>query len=172
MKREYIVVAFVNNQISVLNRITSAYLKRQINIESLNVSESHIKGVSTIVISALTTVDTIERIVKELYNMIDVHSADYYLPEQLIYKEMALYKIDASITKQYALFDYILNRSNGRIIEINSSYIVIEKSGTKAELEKLRNKLQSQSLLGAYSRSGNVVLNREESFLKQIMSVS
>ena len=43
MKREYIVVAFVNNQISVLNRITSAYLKRHINIESLNVSESYIK---------------------------------------------------------------------------------------------------------------------------------
>ncbi len=100
MKRKYIVVAFIDNQISVLNRITSAYLKRHINIDSLNVSESHIKGVSTIVISARTNVETVERIVSELYNMIDVRSADYYLPEDLIYKKMALYKIDASITKQ------------------------------------------------------------------------
>jgi acetolactate synthase-1/3 small subunit len=93
MKREYIVVANVNNQISVLNRITSAYLKRHINIESLNVSGSYIKGVSTVMISAITTAETIERIVNQLGNIIDVHSVDYFQREDVIFKEPAHYKI-------------------------------------------------------------------------------
>ena len=38
MKQEYIVIAITENQIGVLNRITSLYLRRKINIESLNVS--------------------------------------------------------------------------------------------------------------------------------------
>jgi acetolactate synthase-1/3 small subunit len=172
MKKEYITVAFVNNQISVLNRITSAYLKRQINIESLNVSESSIKGVSTVVISAFTVAETIERIVNQLYNMIDVHSVDYYLPEELIYKELALYKIDARIMNEDPIFDYVLNHSNGRIIEINTSYVVVEKSGTRPELERLKDKLQARNLLEAYSRSGNVVLHRGKTILNQIQKVS
>ncbi|MFQ8826812.1 MAG: hypothetical protein ACLR76_04550 [Alistipes sp.] len=45
MTKEYIVIAFTENQIGVLNRITALYLRRKINIESLKVSESSI-GVS------------------------------------------------------------------------------------------------------------------------------
>ena len=47
MEQEYIVIAFTENQIGVLNRITGLYLRRKINIESLKVSESSIKGIST-----------------------------------------------------------------------------------------------------------------------------
>ena len=52
MIKEYIVIAFTENQIGVLNRITALYLRRKINIESLKVSESSIKGISMFVISA------------------------------------------------------------------------------------------------------------------------
>lgn len=160
-KREFIVVAFVNNQISVLNRITSAYLKRHINIESLNVSESHIKGISTIVISAITTKETTEMIVNQMANNIDILNVNYYLQEELIYKEMALYKISPSILKDKSSFDTLLNHNNGKVIEINKHYIILEKSGSKHELDKLREKLERNNLLISYARSGNVVLQRE-----------
>lgn len=161
MKREYIVVAFVNNQISVLNRITSAYLKRHINIESLNVSESYIKGVSTVVISAITTIETTEMIVNQLGNAIDILNVQFYLQEELVYKEMALYKVSARIVDNKRRFDYILNSSHGRVIEINNEFLILEKSGSRTELEKLRDKLDSMNMLSGFSRSGNVVLHRE-----------
>jgi acetolactate synthase I/III small subunit len=172
MENEYIVVAFVNNQISVLNRITSAYLKRHINIESLNVSESYIKGISTVVISAITTADITERIVNQLGNVIDIHNVNYYRPEELIYQELGLYKVHTKILKQKKDCDFLLNQSNGRIIEINSDYVIVEKSGTRNELEKLRDKLDSKMLLAGYSRSGNVVLHREESIQNLLQKVS
>lgn len=154
-------IAFVNNQISVLNRITSSYLKRHINIESLNVSESFIKGISTVVISANTSVDTIDKIVNQLSNNIDIIYVDYYLQDDLIYKELGLYKIAADILDERSYFEYILNRSNGRIIEINNEYIIMEKSGTRMELEKLKEELEKKNVLTCYSRSGIVVLHRE-----------
>ena len=63
MTKEYIVIAFTENQIGVLNRITALYLRRKINIESLKVSESSIRGISMFVISAFTTRETIDKLV-------------------------------------------------------------------------------------------------------------
>ena len=170
MKREYIVVAFVNNQISVLNRITSAYLKRHINIESLNVSESYIKGVSTVVISAITTKETIEMIVNQLANAIDILNVDFYLQEELIYKEMALYKVSLKILENKERFDNVLNSTNTRVIEINNDFLIVEKSGSRNELEKLKDKLEHMNMLNGFSRSGNVVLHREsmESLIQKV----
>ncbi len=88
MKTEYIVVVFVNNQISVLNRITSTYLKRGLNIESLNVTESFVKGISTVIITSVTTKESVGRIVNLLENMIDVLYASCYEQNELKQREM------------------------------------------------------------------------------------
>lgn len=172
MEREYIVVANVNNQISVLNRITSVYLKRHINIESLNVSESYIKGISTVVISAITSTDITQKIVNQLDNIIDVYSVEFYLPEDIIYKELALYKVDSRILTDKKESAFLLTESHGRIMEISKDYVVIEKSGTRGELEKLRDRLDIKGLLAGYSRSGNVVLHREENITNILQKVS
>ncbi|MDD2419542.1 MAG: acetolactate synthase small subunit [Bacteroidales bacterium] len=168
--KEFIVLAFVNNQISVLNRITSAYLKRHINIESLNVSESYIKGISTVVISAIISEETVERIVNQLNNNIDILNVNYFLQDELIYKEMALYKISPDFIKDSLFFNHFLNRLNGKIIEISNEYIIAEKSGSKAELDALKQSLERKNLLISYARSGNVVLQREpvESLLRKV----
>lgn len=84
MTKEYIVIAFTENQIGVLNRITALYLRRKINIESLKVSESSIRGISMFVISAFTTRETIDKLVKQLRNIIDVIQVEYYSNEELI----------------------------------------------------------------------------------------
>lgn len=162
MKREYIVVAYVKNQVSVLNRITAAYLKRHINIESLNVSESSQKGISKVVISAMMTDDTTEMIVNQMANSFDVVNVDYYLPDELINREMALYKLTAEVLKQQQYVDFILERAGGRIVEVNPEFVIIEKSGSRKELESLRSKIERLGLLLAYSRSGNVVLHRDD----------
>jgi acetolactate synthase-1/3 small subunit len=74
---------------------------------------------------------------------------------------MALYKVSTKIVDNKRRFDYILNSSNGRVIEINSQFLILEKSGSRTELEKLRDKLDSMNMLTGFSRSGNVVLHRE-----------
>ena len=86
-KQAHTVVALVNNQVSVLNRITGAYLKRHINIERLNVSESHTKGVSTVIITAIITDEMAKIIVNQLSSNIDIVFVNYYLDQEIIHKE-------------------------------------------------------------------------------------
>lgn len=161
MIKEYIVIAFTENQIGVLNRITALYLRRKINIESLKVSESSIRGISMFVISAFTTQETIDKLVKQLRNIIDVIQVEYYSNEELITQEIALYKISSKIFKESGTVDMIIREWNARIIEMNPSYVVVEKTGTREDIEKMRDELDHKQLLTEFTRSGTVVLHRD-----------
>lgn len=90
--KEFIVTVYAYNQIGVLNRITNAYIKGNVNIEKLNVAETTEKGISLAVIAAMTSEDSIKRVVNLLNNVIDVIEARYYEPEDMLYKELGIYK--------------------------------------------------------------------------------
>ncbi len=160
MNKEYIVIALTENQIGVLNRITGCYLRRKINIESLKVSESSIKGISMFVISAYTTEEYIDRVVQQIRNIIDVIEARYYTPDELITQEIALYKVSSKMVESNGRIDALSRSLSARIIEFNPAYVVIEKTGTRAEIEQLRDDLQRRGVLQEFTRSGSVVLHR------------
>ncbi len=158
MNREYIVVAFTENQVGVLNRITASYLRRKINIESLKVSESAIRGISMFVISAITTDEVMDKTVKQIRNIIDVLEVGYYDAAQLISQEIALYKISTVHLDKRDHIEEITARWKMRVIEINMRYVVLEKTGTREEIETLRAELESEDLLEGFTRSGSVVM--------------
>ena len=170
MVKEYIAIAFTENQIGVLNRITALYLRRKINIESLKVSESSIKGISMFVISAFTTQEIIEKLVRQLRNIIEVIQVEYYSDDELITQEIALYKISSKIVRESGTVDMLIRSWNARIIEMNPSFVVVEKTGTREEIENLRAELESRKILQEFTRSGSVVLHRDslENTLNQL----
>ena len=147
--------------IGLLNRITALYLRRKINIESLKVSESSIRGISMFVISAFTTRETIDKLVKQLRNIIDVIQVEYYSNEELITQEIALYKITSKIFRESGTVDRIVREWNARIIEMNPQYVVVEKTGTREDIDAMRSELEQQQLLTEFTRSGTVVLHRD-----------
>ena len=59
-KKLYTIIVHSENFAGLLNQVTAVFTRRQINIESLNVSASSIKGVHKYTITAWTDKDTIE----------------------------------------------------------------------------------------------------------------
>ncbi len=159
-KKEYIVTVFSENQIGVLNRITAIYLRRKINIESLRVSESSIKGISMFIIAAFSSQDIMEKVVKQIRKIIEVLEAEYRTADELITQEMALYKISNKAFSDNHSLEVITQNNNARIIEMSSEYIVVEMTGSREEIERLREELSSTGSLEQFSRSG-VVMHRE-----------
>lgn len=164
MNKEYIIIAFTENQIGVLNRITSCYLRRKINIESLKVSESPIKGISMFVISAFTTAETIEKVAKQIRNIIDVLQVNFYDEAELITQEIALYKISSRPFRENGRVDALSRQWGTRLIEFSSKYVVLEKTGTREEIEELKQELEADGLLQEFTRSGSVIIHRDSIF--------
>lgn len=158
---EYIVVIFTENHVGVLNRITACYLRRKINIESLRVSESSVKGISMFVISAFTSPEIIEKLVKQISNIIDVIEVEYYTPDELITQEIALYKISPKIVGQTERIDLINRTWGARVIAINPNFVILEKTGSYEEIWEMRMKLLEMGMLQEFSSSGKVVLHKD-----------
>ncbi len=161
MNKEYIIIAFTENQVGVLNRITIAYLRRKINIESLKVSETSMKGISMFVISAFTTEETVQKLARAINNIVEVIQVSYYTPDELITQEIALYKISSKFFDKGGRIDSVSRELGARMIEISPGYVVMEKTGTREEIEELRNRLERQGVLQEFTRSGSVVLHRD-----------
>ena len=60
-KTLYTIIVHSENIAGLLNQVTAVFTRRQINIESLNVSASSIKGVHKYTITAWTDKDIIEK---------------------------------------------------------------------------------------------------------------
>ena len=157
--QEFLMVAAVGSEPAVLNKITSAFLKRHIAVESLNVSESPVSDINTVVVTARTDEETMRRLTVSLESVYDVVHAAYYRPEDLVRQELALYKVPAG--RGETVLQSIPRRHKGRVIERNGEYIILEKSGDRTQLESLRQTLEKEGVLEGYSRSGNIVLHKD-----------
>ena len=151
-KTLYTIIVHSENIAGLLNQVTAVFTRRQINIESLNVSASSIKGVHKYTITAWTDKDIIEKVVKQIEKKIDVLKTFVYTPDEVVQQEIALYKVTRSRG-----VEQLVREHNVRILEIDEDYIVVEKTGHKADTQALFRLLQPYGVQ-QFVRSGTVAI--------------
>ena len=92
-KKLYTLLVYSENIAGILNQVTAVFTRRQVNIESLNVSASSIPGVHKYTITAWSDEDQIIKIVRQIEKKIDVVKANYFTDDQLFIRESGLYKL-------------------------------------------------------------------------------
>ncbi len=160
MKKEYNITVFSENHIGLLARITLIFTRRKINIESLTVSESALKGIYKYTIVVCCTEDTARKVVSQIEKVIDVLKAFYLTNEEMIYQEIALYKVPTEALYNSDQVEKIIRNSGARILEITREFTVIEKTGHKEETQALFEEL-NQFRVMQFIRSGRVALTRD-----------
>ena len=94
MKRT--LVALVENQPGVLQRVANLFSRRGFNIESLTVGTTDTDKISrmTIVIDGVNT--QVEQVIKQLYKLIDVLRVSDVTEDRSVDRELALIKVHAT----------------------------------------------------------------------------
>ena len=100
-KTLYTVTVYSENQVGLLNQISIIFTRRRLNIESLSVSASAIEGVHKFTITTWSDLDTIIKVVKQIEKKIDVLKAFYYTDDEIVYQEVALYKVAIAASKNW-----------------------------------------------------------------------
>lgn len=160
MKKEFIITVFSENHIGLLTRITIVFTRRKINIESLTVSESAIEGIFKFTIVVNSTMEQIQKVVSQIEKQVDVLKAFYHTNEEMIYQEIALYKVSTATLYDSDVIERMVRNSGARILEITKEYTVIEKTGHKEETQELFEQLNKFKVL-QFIRSGRVALTRD-----------
>jgi len=159
MKQEYIITVFSENHIGLLSRITIIFTRRKINIDSLTVSESAISGVFKFTIVINDTADRVHKVVGQLEKVVDVLKVFANTNNEMIYQEIALYKVSTELLFESDKIEKIVRRSGARILEVTREYVVIEKTGHTEETQQLFDELNVFGVT-QFIRSGRVAITR------------
>ncbi len=157
---EYIISAFTENSIGLLNRITIIFTRRGVNIESLTVSESAIKGISKFTIVVKSSEDLVKKIVLQIEKLVEVLKAFYHTDDQMIFQEIALYKLSTKAFLDSNLVETIVRKHAARIMEVTKDFTVVEKTGHNTETKALFDEFQQVCGVLQFIRSGRVALTR------------
>ncbi len=154
----YTIIVHSENIAGVLNKVTAAFTRRQVNIETLNVSASSIKGVHKYTITSRTDAINIERIVQQISKNIDVIQAHFFLDSELMHREIAMYKLSTDILKSQPAISQIIRKYSAHIIEVNEVFSILEMSGVDEEITALYEELRNFNTILQFVRSGRVVV--------------
>lgn len=144
----------------MLNEVTSVFTRRQVNIESLNVSASSIEGIHKYTITCWSNPDEIEKISKQLEKKINVIKASCYTDDQVFIHEVALYKISTPVLLDNPEVSRTIRRHNARMMEVNPTYSTVLLAGLTEDITDLYSKLNSFGCLLQYTRSGRIAVTR------------
>ena len=161
-KKEFTVTVYAENHIGILSRIAIIFSRRKINIESLNTSPSEIEGIHRFNIVIHESEEVVQKLVRQIEKQIDVLKAYLNTNEEIIWQELALYKVPTDIIAEKAVVERLLRQYGARAVVIRKDYIVFETTGHREETERLIEVLEPFGLI-EFVRSARVAIIKASS---------
>lgn len=161
-KQEFTITVYTENQIGLLNRIAIIFSRRKINIESLNTSPSEIEHIHRFNIVIHETDEVVRKLARQIEKQVEVLKVYYNTNEDIIWQEMALYKVPTDAVVEKVLVERLLRENGARAVVIRKDYTVFETTGHREETDKLIEVLQPYGLI-EFVRSARVAIIKESS---------
>ncbi|MFC0772460.1 MULTISPECIES: acetolactate synthase small subunit [Terrimonas] len=160
LKLEYTITVYTENQIGIISRVSTIFSRRKINIESLNTSPSEIEGIHRFTIVIHETEDVVKKLVRQIEKQVDILRAFYNTDNELVWQEMALYKVSTDEIAEKVKVERLLREFGARAVAIRKDYIVFETTGHHEEIDKLVKVLEPYGLI-EFVRSARVAIIKD-----------
>lgn len=159
-KKEFTISVFTENLPGIVQRVVGNFTKRHINIISLTTSHSSVPDIHRFTIVVRLEEEKIKRLVGALERSVDVLKAFYYHPDEIVYQEIALFKVPAEKFNDSMKVERLLRQHHAHILSIDKDFVMIEKTGHENEIDDLLEALQE---VGVYEfvRSGRVAVTKQ-----------
>lgn len=156
----YTLIIYSENYAGILNQITAVFTRRQVNIESLNVSSSSTPGVHKYTITCYCKQEMARMLVKQIEKRIDVLQANCFVDEEIFILETSLLKLSTPMVLDNQEISRIVRRHNARIVEVNPTYTIVEKTGITDDVVNHFKELNELGCVLQFVRSGRISITR------------
>ncbi|MBN8851449.1 MAG: acetolactate synthase small subunit [Sphingobacteriales bacterium 50-39] len=159
-KQQYTITVYTENQIGLLNRIAILFSRRKINVESLNTSPSEAEGIHRFTIVINETEEVVRKLCRQIEKQVDILKAYYNTNEEIIWQEMALYKVSTEEIAEKVKVERLLREYGARAVVIRKDYTVFETTGQREETNKLIEVLEPYGLI-EFVRSARIAIIKD-----------
>src|ERR671922_3084294 len=132
--RKHILSLQVENQPGVLARIAGLFSRRGFNIDTLTVGPTEDPNISRITLTVDGALHPIDQVTKQLHKLVNVIKIRDMEPEQTIAREMALFKVQASVESRGEIMQFA-EIFEAKIVDISRRTMTIEVTGSADKIE-------------------------------------
>jgi len=134
---KHTLIALVEDKPGVLNRVASLFRRRAFNIESLTVGHTEIPGVSRMTIVVESSQAGAEKVVQNLYKLVNVIQVDDITEEPNVARDLALIKVSTGDGTQRSEVLQIVDTFRARVIDVALDTLMVEVTGTEDKIDGL-----------------------------------
>jgi acetolactate synthase-1/3 small subunit len=153
-------VALMEDNPGVLDRVASLFRCRNFNIESLTVGHSETAGISrmTLVVDCDNEVQR-EQVIKQFRKLIEVTKViEDVTPDRAVYRELALIKVAATIETRSGIIQ-LVDIFGAQVVDVGPTSMTIEITGTEDKVDSFISLLRPFGLK-ELARTGRVAMLR------------
>ncbi|MBR4366200.1 MAG: acetolactate synthase small subunit [Bacteroidaceae bacterium] len=154
------IIVYSENISGLLSQITAVFTRRQVNIETLNVCASSTPGVHKYTITCFCDTEMAEMLKKQMEKRIDVLQANYFTDDQIYIQETALFKLSTPAVLQNNRISKVIRIHDAKIVEVNPTYSIVEKTGLTEEILSLFDSLTELECILQFVRSGRIAVTK------------
>lgn len=151
----FTVTIYSENSVGLLNRVSNIFTRRCLNIEDVTASVSSVPDVHKLTITTWSDRPTMEKVVGQLEKIIEVIKVGLYTDDDIVYQEIALYKVPTAPLLESHELETIIRSHGARVLEMTPEFTVLEKTGHSWETEALFDCLRRYDIR-QFVRSGRV----------------
>jgi len=126
-------IVYVEDKPGVLNRAASLFRRRGFNIESLNVGQTHVDGVSRMTVVVEADEDTARRIEHNLYKLVNVLEVQEITHAPRIEVELALVKVTAPPERRSEILQ-VAEVFGARVVDMGARTMILELTGSRDKI--------------------------------------
>jgi acetolactate synthase I/III small subunit len=167
-KQEYTITVYTENQIGLLVRIAIIFSRRKINIDSLNTSPSEVDSVHRFTIVINETEDVVKKLCFQIEKQVEVLKAYYNLNDEIIWQELALYKVPTDVIAEQVKVERLLSQHGAKVVVIRKDYTVFEVTGHREETDNLIKVLEPYGLIEFVRSARIAIIKNSEGFHKKL----
>lgn len=164
MKQEYTLTAYTEDQMGLIHQLTVILSRRKISLVSLNISTCEIDQMYRFTFVLKETFEIVRNIALQIEKIIEVFKCYYSTNDQIVWKQMALFKIKTSSMIHPKNIDGLFKKYNARYIIIEKDYTVFEVTGQEDEINTLALELNKFELIEFIKSARIAVAMNNESF--------
>ena len=168
MKQEYTITIYTENQVGLLNRIAIIFSRRKISIESINSSPSEALGIYRFTIVIKETEEVVRKLVRQIEKQVEVLKGYYNTDEEIIWQEMALYKVPTDEIAEKVKVERLLREFGARAVVIRKDYTVFETTGQREETDRLIKVLEPYGLIEFVRSARIAIIKSSRGFHEQL----
>lgn len=143
----------------VLQQVTQVFARRGYNVQSLAVGPAEAVGDSRITMVVPGTVETIEKIIKQVKKLVYVKDVSDITSVPYVARELMLVKVRCSATQRGELRD-LVQIFRLSVIDVGHSTMTLEVQGREDKMSAIADLLEPYGVL-EIARTGRIALTRE-----------